>query len=262
MKTEKIDGLDSLIELFPNKSTLVQYLIENCLFFSRKMVATQAYNISKSISEKKPIPTYYQSPQNNYIKVATNYKLPPNRASDSIPHLPLKSKKVFDNPLQAYHFTREPNNRLYDRTTDLPIIFDKDKFNAVKDAIFQITNHYIYPSKNQTISNYELVEIWRSSKLEEYSQLWRFVLVPTHLKSLFNSNNEISKTLFDIIHAITIELYRSNSQGYVNNAYSNSDNYLSSIYRKMAERMINDGLVKFIPIIKEKSIETILEEII
>lgn len=262
MKTEKIDGLDSLMELFPNRSTLVQYLIENCLFYSRKTVASQAYNINKAISEKRPIPTYYQHDNNYYTKVATNYKLPPNCATDSIPHLPLKSKKVFNNPLQAYHFTSEPNNRLYDRITDLPIIFDKNQFNAVKDAIFQITNHYIYPSQNQTIFNYELVEIWTSSKLEEYSQLWRFVLVPTHLSYLFNSNSEIKTTLFKIFHAITIELYRSNSQGYVNNAFSNSNNYLSSIYRKMAEQMIRDGLVKFIPVIKEKSIEQILEGII
>ena len=266
MKAPSINGLDSLKALFPNEKVLQEYIIENCYFFDRETVKRHDNQIKDNIESNCSIPTYYSKHRKYYIKTATTYT--PHRSSQlgNVPpnHLPLKSRKTFNNPVEAWHFSHDSRVEIYDIKTNLRVKFDKNRYDAVRDALWNYTNQSIKSNNFQTISNYAVVPIWPSDKLEEYSQLWRFILIPTPFNHLidYKSKNNDTIQLIKLLQAITIELYPFNAQKFERKDKFRNFLFKSDEYKKEALEIISFDQIKYISTLPPLTLEEVLEGII
>ncbi len=134
----------------------------------------------------------------------------------------------------------------------------------MRDALWNYTNQSIKSNNFQTISNYEVVPIWPSDKLEEYSQLWRFILIPTPFSHFidYKSKDDDTIQIIKLLQAITIELYPFNAQKFERKDKFRNFLFKSDEYKKEALEIISFDQIKYISTLPPLTLEEVLEGII
>ncbi|GHT07323.1 hypothetical protein AGMMS49525_16400 [Bacteroidia bacterium] len=224
-----LNGVHVLGGKFTNEDSLVNYVVQNILFFEPQIVIEQAQSIRQQIENKRPIPVRYNSNKHFFKKGQRN------------------TTTSFKSRSQAIQFTKDENNCIYHKGTDIRVCFDRDGNYATKDAIFQSTNHWVSGGDKSSIKNYTIAHIWGKTDNPLYfSLMWNYCLIPTPYAFLTDKNDDsdtIVKQIKDLIKAISITLYNPNQLMEREVVDTLPDEVLAK-----ASQLIENKEIKFIPV--------------
>jgi hypothetical protein len=172
--SDLLNGINVLMDLFPDKDSFVQHLIRHVLFFDNKIVVHQALSVLQQLENgEQAVPVRYTSNDHFYHQREVK-KVTPS----------------FKNKSEAIQSSKE--SPLFHKETGIRVCFDKDGNYYPKQATLQYTGHRASWGKSSAIFNYTITHIWgKTNHPLHFGLLWNYCLIPTPYAFLTDKNDEV-----------------------------------------------------------------------
>jgi len=235
LRSNKIDGLSPLLDLFSSEDEFIEHFFQNVKFFYPEVVARLSKDLINRIEQGESIPVRYSMKTKEYF----HYKN--QNVAKGI------SKKSFKNKEHAKDFAL--NKDYFHNETGIKVIFDKDGNYYVRNEIFKAVNYRVSQGAISDVKNYVISHIW--GKTENplfFTALWNVALVPNYLSFILDKsdeNSEIVRKIKLIAKAICNNLYSPNT--IIGSNYPsriNEDEFSEEI--KLAELFLKNKIINFL----------------
>lgn len=228
-----IDGLDAFKSLFSSEEDIVNHILGHTLFFEQNAVRQQATTIMTDIRMGNPVPVRYTSNNSFFLQ---------HKVKTTTPH--------FRGRGEAIRFTKNTENTLFHKETNIRICFDRDGNYYPKQMIFNTTGYKASWGKQSNIINYTIAHIWDKTDNPLYfGLLWNYCLIPAHCAFITDKredSNTLIKHIKNLIKAVSIELYNPNHIMVWDQAIIPDEDMPDQTFLSKARKLITKNQINFL----------------